>query len=55
MFASNCPDCGTKNLRFIKMQEASRLLSSILRVKLPTSDIPIFSIILFVKTIVLFL
>ena len=43
MLVSNCAVHFMKKLRFIKNQEVSRLLSSILGVKLLTSDIPIHS------------
>ena len=40
MLLSKCAVCGSKKLKFIKEQEASRLLSS-LGIKTPLSEIPL--------------
>ena len=40
MLLSKCAVCGSKKLKFIKEQEASRLLSS-LGIKTPFSEIPL--------------
>ena len=45
MLLSKSAICGTKNSRFIKMQEASKILSS-LGFKTPLSKIPLFGDIL---------
>ena len=46
MVTPNCAVCGSKKLRFIKEQEASRLLSS-LGIKTPFSQIPLVGPLLF--------
>ena len=46
MVSSNCAVCGSKNLRFIKEQEASVLLSN-LGIKTSFSQIPLVVPILF--------
>ena len=46
MLLSKCAICGSKESRFIKKQEASRILS-ILGLKTPLSEIPLFGDILF--------
>ena len=48
MILSNCAVCGTKNLTFIKRQEAKELLSS-LEIKTPLSKIkiPLVGLLLF--------
>ena len=46
MILSKCAICGSKKSRFIKPQEAKRLLSE-LGIKTPISKIPIFGDILF--------
>ena len=46
MILSNCATCGSKKSRFIKNQEAKRLLSK-LGIKTPLSKVPILGNILF--------
>ena len=46
MILSKCAICGSKKSRFIKNQEAKRLLSK-LRIKTPLSKVPILGDILF--------
>ena len=46
MILSNCAICGSKKSRFIKNQEAKRLLSK-LGIKTPLSKVPILGDILF--------
>ena len=46
MILSNCAVCATKNLTFIKRQEAKELLSS-LEIKTPLSKIPLVGLLLF--------
>ena len=48
MILSKCAVCNTKNLRFIKEQEASGLLSS-LGIKTPLSQIPLGGTLLFLR------
>ena len=45
MLSSNCEICGSKNVRFIKEQEARGLLIKLTEIKLPTlSDLLITNI-----------
>ena len=46
MISSNCSKCGSKKSRFIKNQEAKRLLSN-LGIRTPLNKIPILGDILF--------
>ena len=46
MILSNCAICGSKQSRFIKNQEAKRLLSN-LGIKTPLSKVPILDDLLF--------
>ena len=46
MLLSKCPICGSKTLRFIKVQEASGILSS-LGLTAPLSKVPLLGDILF--------
>ena len=46
MVLSNCAECGSKKSRFIKNQEAKRLLSN-LGIRTPLSKVPILGDILF--------
>ena len=46
MILSKCAKCGSKKSRFIKNQEAKRLLSN-LGIRTPLSKVPIFGDILF--------
>ena len=47
MLASKCSVCGRKKSKFIKKQEASGILSSILGKKTPLSNIPLLGDIFF--------
>ena len=46
MLLSKCAMCDSKKLKFIKQQEASRLLSS-LGIKIPLNKIPLLDRLLF--------
>ena len=46
MLLSKCSVCDSKNLKFTKEQESSRLLSS-LGIKAPLSEIPLVGLLLF--------
>ena len=46
MILSNCEKCGNKKSRFVKEQEAKRLLSN-LGIRTPLSKVPILGDILF--------
>ena len=46
MILSNCAICGNKKAKFIKKQEANKLLSSI-GIKTPLSKIPLVNPLLF--------
>ena len=43
MIQSNCPNCGSKNSRFIKEQQAMGILSN-LGIKTPLSKVPLLNI-----------
>ena len=52
MILSQCDVCGSKKSKFIKKQEASGILCS-LGIKTPSSKIPFYGDVFFLKTILL--
>ena len=43
MMQSNCTTCGSKKFRFIKEQQATRILSNLV-IKTPLSKVPLLNI-----------